>query len=190
MSMSADTTRVRTVDAASTWWTTSTASVLTTGRARPAIPVSHVGSVLMCVFMFIACRGPPTPPGYTSLYVLTAKIYTTLCILDQQNYPFLLMLWIVVWRSCVTSVFLCNPVQARTSVTQPPAAMEAPATTTGMPSAVLAHLVGEETHATQVRPQDGIYRGSRKLMIDCVAYSFAFRFAERFLLCKIHSIWV
>lgn len=83
----------------------------------------------------------------------------------------------------MTSVLLCNPGQARGSVTQPPAVMEAPATTTGMPSAVPAHLVGEETHATQVRSQDGVYRDSGKLMIDGVSYSFAFRFAE----CKAHS---
>lgn len=33
-----------------------------------------------------------------------------------------------------------------------PAVMAAPATTTAMPSVVRAHLAGEETHATQVRP--------------------------------------
>lgn len=50
---------------------------------------------------------------------------------------------------CVTTVsVLCNPGQASASVTQPPAAMEAPASTTGMPSAAPAHLAGEETHAT------------------------------------------
>lgn len=41
--------------------------------------------------------------------------------------------------------------QVRVSVTRPPAVMEAPATTMEMPSAVRAHLAGEETHATQVR---------------------------------------
>lgn len=49
--------------------------------------------------------------------------------------------------------------QARASATQPPAVMEAPATTTVMPSAVHAHLGGEETHATQVRLQDGVCQG-------------------------------
>lgn len=39
-------------------------------------------------------------------------------------------------------------------MTQSPAVTEAPATTTEMPSAVHAHLGGEETHATQVRLQD------------------------------------
>lgn len=62
MSTSADTTPVRTADAASTWWTTSTASVPTTGRARPVIPVSYVDSVLMCVFTF---KGPNS----TLLYI-------------------------------------------------------------------------------------------------------------------------
>lgn len=36
-------------------------------------------------------------------------------------------------------------------MTQPPAVTEAPATTTGIPSAVPAHLGGEETLATQPR---------------------------------------
>lgn len=72
----------------------------------------------------------------------------------------------------VTSVFGCNPGQVRASVTQPPAVMEAPATTTAMPFAVPARLVGEGTHATQVRPQDGVYRGSRELMIDDFSYGF------------------
>lgn len=43
--------------------------------------------------------------------------------------------------------------QVRTSATRPPAAMEAPATTTEMPSAVRAHPGGEGTRATQVRLQ-------------------------------------
>lgn len=56
----------------------------------------------------------------------------------------------------VTSVFVCFPHQVRASVTQPPVVMGAPATTTGMPSAVRVHLGGEETRATQVRPQDDV----------------------------------
>lgn len=115
-------------------------------------------------------------------------------ILGYKNDPFLLM-WIIIWRQCVTSVFLCNPGQARDRVTQPPALMEAPATTTGMPSAAPAHLVGEETHATQVRPQDAISRGSRKLMIGGVTYSSDLGVAEcqiLHILCifKIRSLWV
>lgn len=50
---------------------------------------------------------------------------------------------------------LFDPGQVRGSATQPPAVTEAPATTTAMPSAVPARQAGEETHATQVRPQDG-----------------------------------
>lgn len=90
------------------------------------------------------------PHAYTSLHV----------ILDHKNHPFLTDAMISLTKAvceCVTSVFLCNPDQARVSVTQPPAVTEALATTTWMPSAVPVHLVGEETHATQVRPQDGIY---------------------------------
>lgn len=37
---------------------TFTASVPTTGRARPAIPVSYVDCVLIGVFIYRGCRGP------------------------------------------------------------------------------------------------------------------------------------
>lgn len=138
MSTSADTTRVRTAGAASTWWTTFTASVPTTGRARPVIPVSYVD----CVYVHGLRRPSPLP---------TPTLLTHLCVLDRKNDPFSSMLWTVVHRWCVTSVFLCDPGQAKVSVTQPLAVTEAPATTAATLSAVPAHPVGEEMRATRVR---------------------------------------
>lgn len=41
---------------------------------------------------------------------------------------------------------------------KPPAVMEEPAMTTGIPSAVHAHLVGEERRATQVRQKRNTLR--------------------------------
>lgn len=171
MSTSADTTRVRTADDASTWWTTSTASVPTAGRARPAIPVSYIDSVLMCVYVPSLLR-PQLHHVFRWCLHWACSGHTGI-ILSYGYHGYSCEDWVHV---CVWPlVFLCNPGQVKGNVTRPPAVTEAPATTMGMPSAVPAHLVGEETHATQVRDR-GVQESSWSMVSLTV------------LLCGIWSI--
>lgn len=111
----------------------------------------------LCVNVCVYVQGRPWPPDSTTLHIFVCfdnwNMFTR-CLhrAYEQSRPTDAMNsrleMVCVWV-CVTPAFLlCNPGQASASVTQPPAAMEAPATTTGMPSAAPAHLAGEETHAT------------------------------------------
>lgn len=152
---SANTTPARMADAVLTWWTTSTASASTTGRARPAIPVSYVDSVLMCVFMF----GVRCSPSATMIQIFCVFWHTE----TSHFVVFSSHMWVV--RALVTSVFRCTSGQVRASVTQPPAVTEAPVMTTVIPFSALVHLDGKETHATQVRPQDGVWCGLMMMVL-------------------------
>lgn len=97
----------------------------------------------VCVFGGVG--GPPTSPRNTFVCINGCGVYA------------MTMLWIAEWRSCDLSLSFWSG-QGRASVMQPPAAMEAPATTTAMPSAVPVRLDGEGTRATRVRHQ---HYGSR-----------------------------
>jgi len=102
----------------------------------------------LCRLCLCSWLAAPLPPPDSN--IANASLCVT-SVLDRKNDPFSSMLWTVVHRWCVTSVLLCDPGQAKVSVTQPLAVTEAPATTAATLSAVPAHPVGEEMRATRVR---------------------------------------
>lgn len=61
-------------------------------------------SCRLCANVCVYVHGrpwPPTPPGYTSLYVLTTEICLHEVCTERRNDSVLPMLWIVAWRWCV-----------------------------------------------------------------------------------------
>lgn len=115
----------------------------------------------MCVFMFGAGAGPSSTMLYISVCYDSggmASACLSYCQRSVLSGGGVSRCWCNMRSQC----FSFNR-QVRASVTQPPAATGAPATTTATPSAAHVHPGGEGTPATQVRRQDDVCHSFEEL---------------------------